>query len=56
MKIVDANIILRYLLNDHDELSAKATTIIEDNDVLLPNEVVAGSCLNQGDGSSGPVG
>lgn len=41
MKIVDANIILRYLLNDHDELSAKATTIIEDNDVLLPNEVVA---------------
>ncbi len=41
MKIVDANIILRYLLNDHDKLSAKATTIIEDNDVLLPNEVIA---------------
>jgi len=35
MKIVDANIILRYLLNDHDELSAKATTIIEDNDELF---------------------
>lgn len=41
MKIVDANIILRYLLNDHDELSAKATKIIEDNDVLLTNEVLA---------------
>ncbi len=41
MKIVDANIILRYLLNDHGGLSAKAATIIEDNDVLLPNEVVA---------------
>lgn len=41
MKIIDANIILRYLLNDHDELSAKAATIIEDNEVLLPNEVIA---------------
>jgi predicted nucleic-acid-binding protein len=40
MKIVDANIILRYLLNDHDDLSAKAATIIENNKVLLPNEVV----------------
>lgn len=41
MKIIDANIILRYLLNDHDELSAKAATIIEDNEVLLPNEIIA---------------
>ena len=41
MKIIDANIILRYLLNDNDELSAKAATIIEDNEVLLPNEVIA---------------
>ena len=40
MKIIDANIILRYLLNDHDELSAKAATIIEDNEVLLPNKVI----------------
>ena len=40
MKIVDANIILRYLLNDHEELSEKATTIIEDSEVLLPNEVI----------------
>ncbi len=41
MKIVDANIILRYLLNDHDELSVKAAKIIENNEVLLLNEVVA---------------
>jgi predicted nucleic-acid-binding protein len=41
MKIVDANIILRYLLNDHDELSTKATDIIEENDVFLPNEIIA---------------
>lgn len=41
MKIVDVNIILRYLLNDHDELSDKATSIIENNEVLLANEVIA---------------
>ncbi|MBE2925387.1 PIN domain-containing protein [Anoxybacillus flavithermus] len=40
MKIVDANIVLRYLLNDHDGLSAKAAMIIENNKVLLPNEIV----------------
>ncbi|KPC97249.1 pilus assembly protein [Geobacillus sp. Sah69] len=40
MKIIDANIILRYLLNDHDDLSAKAATIIENNKVLLLKEVV----------------
>lgn len=41
MKIADANTILRYLLNDHEELSEKATVIIENNEVLLPNEVIA---------------
>jgi predicted nucleic-acid-binding protein len=41
MKIADANIILRYLLNDHEELSEKATVIIENNEVLLPNVVIA---------------
>ncbi|BBW97681.1 PIN domain-containing protein [Geobacillus sp. FSL W8-0032] len=40
MKIIDANIILRYLLNDHDDLSAKAATMIENNKVLLLKEVV----------------
>lgn len=41
MKVVDANIILRYLLNDHEELSDTATTIIENNEVLIPNEIIA---------------
>lgn len=41
MKIVDANIILRYLLNDTEELAEKATDIIENNKVLVPNEVIA---------------
>lgn len=41
MKIADANIILRYLLNDNEELSEKATMIIENNEILLPNEVIA---------------
>lgn len=41
MKIVDANIILRYLLNDHEILSEEATAIIENNKVFIPNEVIA---------------
>ncbi len=41
MKIVDANIILRYLLDDHEMLSEEAAAIIENNKVLLPNEVIA---------------
>ena len=41
MKIVDANIILRYLLNDTEELAIKATDILENNKVLVPNEVIA---------------
>lgn len=41
MKIVDANIILRYLLNDTEELAEKAADIIENNKVLVPNEVIA---------------
>lgn len=35
MKIADANIILRYLLNDHDELSNKSTNIIVNNIEVL---------------------
>jgi predicted nucleic-acid-binding protein len=38
MGLVDANIVLRYLLDDHPELSAKAAKIIEEKDVLLPME------------------
>ena len=39
MKIVDTNIILRYLLNDNEELNKKATDIIENNEIFVPNEV-----------------
>lgn len=39
MPIADANIILRYILNDHEILSAKAAEIIENNRVSLPIEV-----------------
>lgn len=39
MAIADANIILRYILNDHEELSAKAAEVIENNLVTLPVEV-----------------
>ena len=40
MKIADANIILRYLLDD-DELSYKAANLIKDNKICIPNEVFA---------------
>lgn len=35
MAIADANIILRYLLNDHEELSTKAEEILENNRIIL---------------------
>lgn len=38
MAVIDANIVLRYILNDHEELSAKATDIIENRSVTLPME------------------
>ena len=40
MQIVDANIVLRYLLSDHEELSAKAEEIIDNNSIHLPIEVL----------------
>ena len=40
MRIVDANIILRYALDDHNELSAKARQIIDSNIVYVPVEVL----------------
>jgi len=39
MKIVDVNVILRYLLDDHAELSPKATKILEQQTGILPIEV-----------------
>lgn len=44
MKIVDTNIILRYLLNDNEDLSSKATDIMENNDILIPTEVIVETC------------
>jgi predicted nucleic-acid-binding protein len=41
MLIIDANIVLRYLLLDHAELSERAAEIIENNHVFIPFEVVA---------------
>jgi len=38
MSMVDANIILRYVLDDHVELSPKAAEILEQNVVTLPIE------------------
>jgi predicted nucleic acid-binding protein len=38
MVIVDANIVLRYLLDDHPELSPKAADILEQHSVTLPIE------------------
>ena len=39
--IVDTNVVLRYLLQDHSELSLRATTLIEGNRrLLIPNEVL----------------
>lgn len=39
MRIVDANVILRYLLDDHPVLSVKAAEIIEASSVFIPTEV-----------------
>ncbi|HLP44495.1 MAG TPA: PIN domain-containing protein [Candidatus Deferrimicrobium sp.] len=41
MLIVDANIILRYLLFDNIETAKKAAEIIENNKIFLPFEVIA---------------
>ena len=41
MIIVDANIILRFLLNDVEDLSEEATEILEYNEDFVPNEVIA---------------
>ena len=40
MQIVDANIILRYLLSDNAELSAQAEHIIDNNSIHIPIEVL----------------
>lgn len=39
MSVVDANIILRYVLDDHAELSPKAAEILEQQTATMPMEV-----------------
>jgi predicted nucleic-acid-binding protein len=39
MSVIDANVVLRYLLDDHAELSATAAAILEQQTVTLPIEV-----------------
>ena len=40
MRFIDANVILRYILNDHAELSAKARKLIDENIVETPIEAL----------------
>ncbi len=40
MLFVDANIVLRYVLNDHPQLSRRAADILEEQTVVMPTEVV----------------
>jgi predicted nucleic-acid-binding protein len=40
MKKIDANVILRYLMNDHVVLSPKAKEIIDENIIEIPVEVL----------------
>jgi predicted nucleic-acid-binding protein len=40
MQKIDANILLRYLLNDHSVLSPKAKEIIDDHVIEIPVEVL----------------
>jgi predicted nucleic-acid-binding protein len=40
MPLVDANIVLRYVLNDHPQLSQQAADMLEQQTVIVPVEVV----------------
>ncbi|WP_394262062.1 PIN domain-containing protein [Moraxella boevrei] len=41
MTVCDANVVLRYLLQDNEILSEKAILIIENKDVFVTTEVIA---------------
>ncbi len=41
MEIVDANIVLRYLLKDHNRLYHESKQILERNAIHIPTEVIA---------------
>jgi len=40
-RIIDANVVLRYVLGDHEVLSAQAQAIIDNNIVEVPIEVLS---------------
>jgi predicted nucleic-acid-binding protein len=40
MLLVDANIVLRYILGDHKELSLESKDIIDNNNIEMPIEVL----------------
>ena len=40
MQLIDANIILRFLLKDNEELTSRAINIFEENDLFCPLEVI----------------
>jgi predicted nucleic-acid-binding protein len=40
MRYVDANVVLRYILDDHEELSPAAKAIVEAGDIFVTTEVV----------------
>lgn len=40
MQIVDANVVLRYLLKDHERFFVKSKKIVEQNQIYIPTEVV----------------
>jgi predicted nucleic-acid-binding protein len=41
MRYVDANVILRYILEDHEEMSPAAKAIVEAGDIFVTTEVLA---------------
>ena len=41
MRIIDANIVLRYLIKDDLSLHKKAVEIIDNQNLFLPNEITA---------------
>ena len=41
MQLIDANVILRYLLNDHEEMSMKAKNLIASGTAYTKPEVIA---------------
>ena len=41
MLILDTNVLLRYLLDDNEEMADKAENLLNNNEILIPFEVVA---------------